>query len=135
MPIRKWSRFLAAAFVAGALITLGGRVAVAQSTFASIVGTVQDQTASVISQATVTVRNLDENFSQTKIASDSGEFLFLNLKPGRYEVSAIKNGFNKVLLSDIRIEARQERRVTLKLNVQSVGEVVEVNSRTNNLGH
>jgi len=133
MPTQKWSRFLAAAFLAAALVTLGGRGAVAQSTFASIVGTVQDQTASVIGHATVTVKNLDENLAQTKVTSDSGEFVFLNLKPGRYEVSVVKDGFNKVLVSDIRIEARQERRVTLKLGVQSVGEVVEVNSSATTL--
>jgi hypothetical protein len=123
-----WTLFLTAI-----LLVLCARNAVAQSTFGSIVGTVQDQSGAVIGQVPVVVRNLDENSTWTKITNEAGEFQFLNLKPGRYDVSAQKPGFSRVLVSDITLDARQERRVNLKLDVAAVGQVLEVTAEATNI--
>lgn len=127
-PGRMWTLLLTAI-----LLVLCACNAVAQSTFGSIVGTVQDQSGAVIGQVPVVVRNLDENSTWTKIANEAGEFQFLNLKPGRYEVSAQKPGFSRVLVSDITLDARQERRVNLKLDVAAVGQVLEVTAEATNI--
>ena len=70
-------------------VAASANVALAQSTFGSIVGAVEDQTGSALGQATVTVKNLDENTDQKKLSGTGGEFEFLNLKPGRYEVRVV----------------------------------------------
>lgn len=114
------------AFLFVATSVLAGQRAIAQSTFGSIVGTVQDQTGAVIGQTSVTVRNVDENISQTQESNGSGEFLFLNLKPGTYEISSSRNGFSRIQVSDIHLEARQERRVILQLSIEKVRQEVEV---------
>src|ERR1700744_1106566 len=58
----------------------------AQSTFGSIRGTVQDATGAVIPGATVLIHSLDENFERQAISSDSGEFVFENIKAGHYRL-------------------------------------------------
>jgi hypothetical protein len=113
-------------FLFAAILLTGVNGANAQSTFGSIVGTVQDQTGAVIGQVPVTVRNIDENISQTRPTNDAGEYLFLNLKPGRYELSADKAGFSQTRVFGISLDARQERRVNLQLSVQAVSQSVEV---------
>jgi hypothetical protein len=62
--------------------------AFAQSTFGSILGSVQDQSGAVIGSAHVTLSNVDENTSSSNASSSSGEILFVNLKPGHYEIVA-----------------------------------------------
>lgn len=114
------------AFFFVATIVLVGQRTFAQSTFGSIVGTVQDQTGAVIGRTSVVVRNVDENISQKQESNGSGEFLFLNLKPGNYEISASRNGFNRTLISDIHLDARQERRVNLQLSIEKVRQEIEV---------
>lgn len=100
----------------------------AQSTFANIVGTVADQSGAIITQVSITATNVDENIAQTVASDESGNFQFLNLKPGRYQVSAEKSGFAPVRVSGVTIDARQERRVDLQLRVASVGQTVDVSA-------
>lgn len=103
-------------------------LAFAQSTFGSILGSVQDQSGAVIGSAHVTLRNVDENTSLSKASSSSGEILFVNLKPGHYEIVAERNGFGRALVSGLLLQARQELRVNLQLRVQASNETVEVSA-------
>ena len=41
----------------------------------------------------VTLHNLDDNTTRSALTDDSGGYLFENLKPGNYTVSASKDGF------------------------------------------
>jgi len=113
-----------------AIILFGVRVGEAQSTFGSIVGTVQDQTGAVVSKAFVEIHNLDENQVNQTVSDNSGQFVALNLKPGSYAISAKAQGFDKTVVSGIHIDARQEKRVTLQLRVQTANQSVEVSIDT-----
>jgi len=107
-------------------IILAARGGNAQSTFGSIVGTVQDQTGASIADAMVMVRSLGDNRSQMTTTNQAGEFIILNLKPGNYQVSVEKDGFTQKAISNIQLDARQERRVDVQLGVQTVSQSVEV---------
>ncbi len=60
----------------------GGISAFAQSTFGSIIGTVKDQSGSVVPGATVTLVNQGTSATHTATSSASGEYEFLNLDAG-----------------------------------------------------
>ena len=60
----------------------------AQSTFGSVLGTVEDATQAVIPGATVTLHSEDDASDRLTVSSESGDFQFVNLKPGHYIVSA-----------------------------------------------
>jgi hypothetical protein len=110
------------------VLMLGANSVVAQSTFGSIVGTVQDQTGAFIANAMVMVRNLGENRTKMAMTNASGEYILLNLQPGNYEISAEKDGFTRTVVSNIQLGARQERRINVQLGVQNVSQNVEVSA-------
>ena len=101
-------------------------MAKAQSTFGSIVGVTQDSSLAVVPEATVTIRNLDENTPRSTISNSEGGFQFLNLKPGRYEVTATKPGFSDFKLAEVSLEARQTLRIEVKFQVAVIGASVNI---------
>src|SRR5262249_43947604 len=98
----------------------------AQSTFGSIVGVVQDPSQATIAGALVKVRNLDENTSHTAASDTEGNFQFLNLKPGRYEITATRSGFADFKIPELQLDARQSLRIEVKLQLAQIGESVQV---------
>ena len=108
-----------------ALALLDSR-ATAQSTFASIVGTVEDQSGAAVGGSSLTLKNLDEGSTLTTQSDTGGAFQFLNLKPGRYELVAQKSGFNDFTMSSLTLDARQTQRITATLTVASSQQTVEV---------
>jgi hypothetical protein len=79
----------------------------AQSTFGDIRGTVRDPGGLVLPQAMVTLHSLDENTTRSALTDGVGNYLFENLKPGHYEVSAVKEGFANSSTIAVELDARQ----------------------------
>ncbi|HEY7181683.1 MAG TPA: TonB-dependent receptor, partial [Blastocatellia bacterium] len=105
-------------------------IARAQSTFGSIVGVAQDANAAAVAGATITIRNLDENVSYSATSNTDGGFQFLNLKPGRYEVTATKDGFANFKIDDVSLAARQTLRVEIKFQLATIGASVNITADT-----
>ena len=99
-----------------------------QSTFGDVRGTVRDPSGLAIPQAEVTLRYLDENTSRSVVSDDTGGFLFENLKPGNYSLSAAKTGFSKSSTVAIELTARQSARTDLALAVGQVEQTINVES-------
>ncbi|HXK10069.1 MAG TPA: TonB-dependent receptor [Vicinamibacteria bacterium] len=104
------------------------RTAGAQSTRGSIVGVTLDPSLLVAPATAVTARNLEENTTQATVSDGNGLFQLVNLKPGRYEVAATKDGFAPVVLPPLTLAARQTLRVEVTLQVATASESVEVTS-------
>jgi len=103
-----------------------GTAARAQSTFGSILGTVEDPSGAVISGAHVHVTNLNDNSSRDATTNDSGEYLVLNLNPGTYAVTASASNFVDKTLTGMTLAARQQLRADLKLAIGGSQEAVSV---------
>jgi Carboxypeptidase regulatory-like domain len=102
--------------------------ALGQSTFGSVRGMVQDNTSAVVSDTQVVLHSTDENTERTVIADSSGNFLFENVKAGKYSLRAHHDGFADTALTGISVEARQDLRLTVVLNVATQSTTVEVTS-------
>jgi Carboxypeptidase regulatory-like domain/TonB dependent receptor len=100
--------------------------AVGQSTFGSIVGTVKDASGAMVSGATVTVTNTGTSAIRTIVTGQSGEFSLVNLNPGRYRVSIVATGFEKVEFSDLDLQSRETKRVDAALKAGATSETVTV---------
>src|ERR1700722_19099151 len=80
--------------------------AYAQSTFGAIVGTVKDQSGSVVPGATVTLVNVGSSAKHTTTSSASGNYEFLNLDAGTYQVSIQASGFKDQIFDHLVLQAR-----------------------------
>lgn len=98
----------------------------AQSTFGDIRGTIRDPGGLALPQAVVTLHNLDENTTRSALTDDNASYLFENLKPGRYTVTASKDGFASSPTVTVDLVARQSARVDLGLSLAQVVQTVNV---------
>src|ERR1051326_7074935 len=91
----------------------------AQSTFGTVLGTVRDQSGASVPDATLTLTDRDKNTTRSTISKDGGLYEFLNVRPGRYKVSADKPGFETATATDLHLEARQNLRADFTLQIAS----------------
>ncbi len=101
-------------------------VGYAQSTFGDIRGTIRDPGSLSVAQAVVTLHDLDDNTNRLATTDDSGDYLFENLKPGHYTVSAVKSGFSASSTVALELTARQSARADLVLSLAQVQQTVNV---------
>lgn len=101
-------------------------LAYAQSTFGDIRGTTRDPAGLALPQTIVTLHNLDENTTRSAISDDNANFLFENLKPGRYTLVGSKDGFASSPTTEVELVARQSVRVDLPLSLAQVQQSVQV---------
>ena len=99
-----------------------------QSTFGSVRGTVQDSTGAAIPGTQLVLHSVDENNDRTFTTGSSGDFLFENVKAGKYSLKAHHEGFADTVTSGIAVEARQDLRLAATLKVAEQTMTVEVSA-------
>lgn len=97
-----------------------------QSTSGVISGTVSDERQAVVSNATVTARNIGTNESRTATTDSDGRYRLPNMPVGQYEVSFQARGFAKLVRSGIELLLNQEAVIDGLLKLSTVQEVVTV---------
>jgi hypothetical protein len=98
-----------------------------QSTFGDLRGETQDPSGLPLPNVAVTVHSLDENSDRNVVSGDDGAFLVENLKPGHYQLTAIKEGFQNSSVN-VDLSARQSLRVDITLPLASQATAVEVSA-------
>src|SRR5499427_7399188 len=102
-------------------------IAHAQST-ASLRGTITDPSGAVIPDAMVTLKSA-ENGSSRKTATDiNGEYSFLQVTPGDYNLIAEKSGFATVTNGYVKLLVNTPETLDLKMSLSAAGEIVNVAS-------
>jgi hypothetical protein len=117
------SRVLVAIVVA-LLCTVGP--VTGQSTFGSIVGAVHDASEAVIAGASVEIRSLEDNSTHSTTAGADGSFEFVNLKPGKYALSAQAAGFAEFQVPSAELNARQTLRIDVTMTLETQVQKMEV---------
>ncbi len=77
------------------LISLTPSDSMAQSTFGSIVGTVKDSSGALVPGASVRLINSGTAAEKTVTTDQHGDYSFLNLNPGKYQITITANGFEE----------------------------------------
>jgi len=93
-----------------------------------LAGRVFDGLSNPISGAQVTAANESNHLSQQTVTTSSGDFLFLQLQPGIYQISVSSPRFKQMDREGIHVEIGQRIRVDLILQVGSVAETVTVSA-------
>ena len=99
-----------------------------QATTQSIEGLVTDSSGAVMSGAKVTIANRDTGVKQAQTTNDSGNYTFLQVPVGTYEVRCEVPGFRKEVVSNLRVETAAQVRRNFSMQVGEVTETVEVSA-------
>jgi hypothetical protein len=100
----------------------------AQTTFATITGTVTDPTGAVAPRITVSATHVATNITTTTESNEAGVYTLAQLKEGEYTLRARGAGFREFVAQNIVLVARDYRRVDVRLEVGAVETVVEVSA-------
>jgi hypothetical protein len=108
-----------------ACILLSLQTAMAQSTFASVLGTVRDATGAVVTKCVVDVANTGTSAHRATITDASGDFSVTNLEPGMYRITIKSPGFQD-FVRQIELTARQTLRADAQMAVAGQSQSISV---------
>jgi hypothetical protein len=109
------------------LLTLSVPLA-AQSEKAQLTGVVNDSTGGVIPGVRLVISNTGTGEKRTVVSDDAGFYTVPLLEPGKYEISAAKEGFRSITRSGIELHVNQTLRVDFRLELGTVSESVQVSA-------
>jgi hypothetical protein len=98
----------------------------AQLSTASLSGTVRDPSGAVVPEGKVVLKNLATAVEHTTTTNDAGAYLFLNITPGGYVVSASAAGFKEQQVPEFTLAVGQTATIDFALVVGSGSTVVTV---------
>ena len=93
---------------------------------ATLVGTVTDPSGAAVSNAAITITNIDTGVSRTLSTSSDGQYVAPGLLNGHYTVKVAVSGFKAAEQSGITLQVGDRSRVDFKLQVGSAQEQVTV---------
>jgi Carboxypeptidase regulatory-like domain len=105
----------------------------AQSTFGSIRGSVQDSSGAAIPDSRLTLHSIDENTDRVVKTDAAGDYEMDNVLAGKYSIRAQHDGFADTVVDGITLAARQDLRYALKMTVATQATTVEVTSSANQI--
>ncbi|MBL8174915.1 MAG: carboxypeptidase regulatory-like domain-containing protein [Bryobacterales bacterium] len=97
-----------------------------QEVTAGIYGVVQDATTAIVPGATVRARNLGTGLSRQTITDESGNYSFVLIPIGTYEVTAEASGFKKSVVNDVVLRVNDNRRILFTMEVGQIADQVTV---------
>jgi hypothetical protein len=107
-------------FIFGTLSVLG------QEFRGTIAGTVTDPNGAVVVGATVAVKNVDTNITQTVVANSDGSYIVPLLLPGKYNVTVTSEGFKTSSKDNVLLNVDDRLTVNIQLEIGLVTEVYVV---------
>jgi hypothetical protein len=116
---------LSAAVLALALF-VGASLARAQSTGGRIRGTVVDPSGAAIAGAKITLINEATHATRDVEAGANGEYIFIEIPVGNYEINVQSTGFKKYVRKEIALDLNEVLNVDITLQLGSAVDTVEV---------
>ena len=118
----------ASRFTAGLMFFVLASISIsfAQSGTTSLRGTVTDPSSATVSGATVTLSSPERGFSRSVKSGQAGQYEFLQLQPGKYELIVEMTGFRKAERKDVSLLVDTPSTLNMKLEVGATTETIEV---------
>jgi hypothetical protein len=112
--------------LAGLSILLCSLPALAQTTFATITGTVTDSSGAAIPGATVVAVHKESNYRYSGQSNAAGTYTLAQLLEGEYTLRVQMQGFREFVAQQLQLVAMDVRRLDVQLQVGAVETSVEV---------
>src|SRR5882724_11206597 len=100
----------------------------AQSTSATLSGTVLDQNGAVVAGASVTIINLGTRLQREVTTNDEGYFVIPLLPPTIYKLRVQRDGFAPVEINEIVLNIADQKSLQIHLKAGDIKEAVTVES-------
>ncbi|MDQ3650547.1 MAG: carboxypeptidase-like regulatory domain-containing protein [Acidobacteriota bacterium] len=113
-------RFFVAVLMFAALTT----VADAQFETATVLGSVRDANGAALNGGVVTLKNIETGSVLSATSDDNGDYQFVNVKIGAYEVSGGREGFSTAVAANVTVTVNARQRVDLTLQPGALSESV-----------
>jgi hypothetical protein len=104
--------------------------ALGQAVNATLLGTVTDSSAAAVANVKVTITETNTGISRTSQTNESGNYVFPDLPPGTYTVTAEQPGFKRASRAGIDVIVNTTGRVDLILEPGSTSETITVEAET-----
>jgi Carboxypeptidase regulatory-like domain/TonB dependent receptor len=98
----------------------------AQTTYATITGTVTDANGAIVPGVRISARNVETNISTETVSNGEGVYTITQLREGAYTLSAQASGFREFIAKDVLLVARDVRRLDIKLALGEMRDSVQV---------
>lgn len=98
----------------------------AQSSTATLSGTVEDQKGALVPGASIALINADQGSQRLATTNSDGRFVFPQIPPGRYSVTATREGFGPVEMKDVVLNVNDQVALRISLTVGSVSQTVDI---------
>jgi len=105
----------------------------AQTSNATVGGTVSDSTGALIPGVTITAANLATGIVNTVVSNEAEGYQFASLQTGTYKISAELTGFQPQTYNNVTLGISQQVRLNITLQVSSVAQAVEVTATADTL--
>jgi len=114
--------------IAGLCVVLVGlsAPAYAQRTTGTIIGAVTDESGAVLPGVTVTLTGAGVAGSPTSITSETGNYRFVSLPPGEYNLSFVLQGFATVNREKVVLPLAETVEIPIQMKVSTLQETVTV---------
>lgn len=101
-------------------------IALGQTNFGQVNGTVYDQTGKVVPNATVTLHDLDRNTQRTTTGSATGTYAILEVPTARYSLTITAPGFETSVVPEFLLHINEALTLDAHLTLGAVTQTVEV---------
>ena len=109
----------------GVLVTATVTV-IGQESTATIQGVVKDSTGAIVPGARVELLGLSTHLVTLRTSDNDGAFTFALVPPGRYELSAGRDGFKTAIIRELRVQLSESTHVAVILEPGSIQETINV---------
>jgi len=106
----------------------GTAAAQAGTAAAALNGTVRDPSGAVVPGATITLTNSKTGFKQVTQSNSTGNYSLVNITPGNYTATVLKDGFSTGKSPDFELAVNQTSTLNFDLRVGSSTSEVEVSA-------
>jgi len=121
-------RALAFGLAVFAALTMLGQLSLAQSTGGRVLGRIADPSGAVLGDVKIVLTNQATGVVREAATSSGGDYVFVEVVPGRYDVSFEHPGFKKNVQKDVTVEVNQVVTLNPVLQLGAAQEIVEVTS-------
>lgn len=102
----------------------------AQSSTATLAGTVYDENDAVVGGVSLALINVDQATQRLTTSNTEGSFVFTSIPPGTYSLTATLEGFGPIEMKNLVLNVNGHMLVKIQLKVGKITQTVDITDRT-----